>query len=246
MQVQTGRIILFIFANCVATALLVFVLYSMLAMARIATEIDRWPFYTLLSISLVLSITGLVLTKGTVSLGARYIGRLVNGCALAFDLLIVFGLANMFFHTTRERFLIPEGYEGDVYVIYGIPNGEPIKRTRREVTYRILNDGVVRVQDQLRNEWVRPEYDYELQGGKLKHIPNLWTSTIHETPENMATNRDIGVFFPRSGRFSNAAGCSAEFQQFYVGTKAHLLTKYKPLDISVYLDNHPESCATRK
>jgi hypothetical protein len=93
--------------------------------------------------------------------------------------------------------------------------------------------------------WTRTEYDYQMETGKLERIRNFWRSTIHPTAKNLANDRDIGVFFPRTGKFTDPKGCSLEYQLFYVGTRAHLLTKYKQLDISAYLQDHPVGCMSQ-
>jgi hypothetical protein len=229
-------------ANASVASLLVFVVRNVILVAGLASEIIMWPLYTLLLTVLTLSVLGLVCTRAVVSRAWRYFAFGVNGSALVFDLLIVFGLALLFFGATVERFIIPENYKGEVYVIYGVPGCESPGKTRREVTYRIPNDGVLCVREPMVVGWTRSEYYYQAKQGKLKHIDNYWASTIDPSPENLANSSDIGVFFPRVGRFSNASGCSAEFQMFYVGTKAHLLTNYKPLDLTEYLTIHPEDC----
>lgn len=231
-------------ANIAVTSGLVVVIYSiMLALAVLAPEISGWPLYTLLIVGLALSVTGLRFTKGVVSRTLRRIGFGVNGFALAFDLLVVFGLATMFFGSTKERFLIPDGYKGDVYVVYGARDGESLNKTHDGVTFRIPQDGVLRTRGAMLRGWTRTQYYYERQDGSLERIRNLWPTTIHPTPENLANDKDIGVFFPRSGTFTDSKACSVQFEQFYVGTKAHLLSKYRENDLGHYLRDHPGACS---
>lgn len=230
-------------ANVAVACFLILVLYAiMLALSVIAPEISEWPLYIVLPVGAVLSIIGLQFTRGVVSRIWRYVSYCVNGGILTLHLFIIFGLAFLFISTTKERFLISHGYRGDVYVIYGVRDGETLNRTRWAVTYRIPKDGVLRVQEPMVRSWTRTEYDYETDTGKLERIRNFWPTTIHRTPENLANDKDFGVFFPRTGTFTNSNGCSIEYQLFYVGTKAHLLTKYKQLDISEYLKQHPDTC----
>jgi hypothetical protein len=246
VEAQDRRAVFVTIANFVASSLLAVVFYCTLAVAGIAAGIVLWPLYTLLLVSIALSVAGLGFTKAAGSRASRFIGFTVNGGALGFGLLIVAGLAVLFFGATRERFLMRDGYKGDVYVMYGVPRGEYSERTHWEVTYRIPDDGVLAIREEPPSGWTRPEYEYEMKGGKLKPITNLWVSTIHPTRENLANDADIGVFFPRTGRFTNSTGCSVNFLQFYVGTKAHLLRQYKPLDIADFLDQHPQYCAVPK
>jgi len=233
-------------ANVAVAFLLFLALYGiMLALAVLAPEISGWPLYAILPMGIALSIIGLRFTRGVTSRIWRYISYSVNGSALALHLLIILGFAALFVTSTKERFLIPAGYKGDVYVVYDVPDGEALNRTRWAVTYRIPQDGVLRVQEPMVRSWTRSEYDYQTDTGKLERIRNFWPTTIHRTPENLADDRDVGVFFPRTGKFTNSSGCSVEYQLFYVGTKAHLLTKYKQLDISAYLKQHPGACNSR-
>jgi hypothetical protein len=77
-------------ASAVVASLLIVVAYSiMLALAVIAPEISGWPLFVLLPISLVLSVTGLRFAKTALSSVARRVAFVINGCALAFDLLII-------------------------------------------------------------------------------------------------------------------------------------------------------------
>ena len=239
MEAQSKRLWIVTIANIALAGLLLFVIYSiMLALAVLAPQISGWPLYILLAIGLVLSVTGLRFTKGVVSRASRRIAFALNGCVLALDLLIVFGLAMLFFSSRRERFLIPDGYKGDIYVVYNAPDGESLSKHGR-VIYRIPKDGILRVQGPMTHDWTRTEYYYQLENGEVDHISNFWPTTIHPTPENLTNDKDVGVFFPRSGRLTDSTGCTVEYEQFYVGTKAYLLTSYKEKALSVYLRDHP-------
>src|SRR6266851_3061013 len=181
---------------------LLLVLYAIiLALAVLAPEISGWPLYILLSLGLALSVLGLRFTKSVASRTSRRIAYLVNGCALVLDLVIIFGFAALFISSTNERFLIPDGYKGDVYIVYGAPDGESLNKTGRAITYRIPKDGVLRVQGPMTRTWTRTEYDHQMETGNLERIRNFWPTIIHPTAENLANDRDIGVFFPRTGTF---------------------------------------------
>lgn len=233
-------------ANVAVAFLLILALYGiMLALAVLAPEISGWPLYVILPMGIALSIIGLRFTRGAASRIWRYVSYSVNGSALALHSLVIFGFAALFVSSTKERFLIPDGYKGDVYVVYDVPDGEALNRTHWAVTYHIPKDGVLRVQEPMVRSWTRTEYDYQSDTGKLERIRNFWPTTIHPTPENLADDRHFGVFFPRTGKFTNSTGCSIEYQLFYVGTKADLLKKYKQLDIAAYLSQHPAACNSR-
>ena len=60
----------------------------------------------------------------------------------------------------------------------------------------------------------------------LNIIGNLWSTTVQRTPENLANDKDTGIYFPRSGTFTDSTGCTVKYEEFYVGTKAYLLSDY--------------------
>ena len=244
MEAQSKWLWTITIASAVVASLLIVVVYSiMLVLAVIAPEISGWPLFILFPISLVLSVTGLRFAKTAVSSVSRRVAFVINGCALAFDLLIILSVATIFFGSTSERFLIPDGYKGDVYVVYGARDGESLNKTMWRVTYRIPQDGILRTQMPTIPRWTRAEYYYEKQDGSLEQIRNFWPTTIHPTVENLANHKDLGVFFPRTGKFTDANGCSVQFEQFYVGTKAHLLSEYRQIDLGRYVRDHPGACS---
>ena len=243
MEAHAKRLWIVTVANVSVVVLLLLVLYAIeLLLAVLAPEISGWPLYILVPSGIVLSLVGLRFGQRVASRTSRLIAYVVNGGSLVFNISIVLGFVALFVSSTKEQFLIPEGYKGDVYVLYGAADGAPPSHTRWSVTYRIPQGGVLRVQGPMTRNWTRTEYDYELETGKVYRIPNSWPTTIHRTAENIANNKDLGVFFPRTGTTTDAEGCSVEYQLFYVGTKAHLLTEYKPLDLAAYLKEHPVGC----
>lgn len=232
------------FASVAVAALLILGTYGMmLALAVLAPQVSVGPvFVLLLPTGVTLSVVGLRLARGVASPASRRIGYVVNGSALLVSALILVGLARLFIGIREERFVIPEGYKGDVYVVYGAADGEPVNEGRGP-TYRIPEDGILRVRGPMFRGWTKTEYFYQRKDGTLERIRNFWPSTIHRTPENLANDSDVGVFFPRTGGFTDSAGCSVKYQLFYVGTKAYLLTKYERKDIGRYLRDHPVGCS---
>lgn len=176
-------------ANVAFAALLLLVIYNiMLALAVLAPEISGWPLYVLLPIGLALSVTGLRFTKGVASRALRRGASVLNGCALALDLLVVLGLATMFFGSTKERFLIPDGYKGDVFVVYSAQDGAVLNKSRGEVTYRIPEDGILRTREPMPRGSTRTEYYYLRQDSSLElietsgplqfiRLPKIWRMT---------------------------------------------------------------------
>jgi hypothetical protein len=247
MEAQSKWLWAVTLANTAVASLLLLVIYGMmLGLAVLAPEISGWPLYILLPIGLVLSLTGLRFTKGNPSRASRRVASVLNASALILDLLVILGLATMFFGSTKERFLIPDGYKGDVFVLYGAQDGESLSKSRGKITYRIPKDGILRTREPMLRGSTRTEYYYLRQDGSLVRIGNFWPATIPQTPENLANDEDIGVFFPRTGTFADSTGCSVQFEQFYVGTKAHLLSKYRQNDLGRYVRDHFGACSNRK
>src|SRR5712692_10390093 len=181
--------------------------------------LDRdWLLYILPLIGLALSVTGLRFTKGVVSRASRRVASVVNGCAFALDLVIILALATSFFDT-KARYLVPDGYEGDVYVVEA-RDGEPSNKTFwGTVTYRIPQDGILRTQKLsfLGMTWLT--YYFERHDGSLEPIRSYGDWTYQA--ENLENDRDIWRF-GISSRFTDCTESSVSFEHFYVGTKAHL------------------------
>ena len=110
------------------------------------------------------------------------------------------------------------------------------------MTYLIPLDGILCVRGPISRGWTRTDYYYARKDASLVPIRNFWPTTIHPTPENLANDRDIGVYFPRSGTTWPTEGCPVEYEQFYVGTKAYLLSRYREIPIYRYLRDHPVGC----
>ena len=247
MQAQSKWLWPLTIASAVVSSFLILVLYGMmLALAVIAPEISGWPLFILLPISLALSVMGLRSAKTAGSRVLRSVASIVNSCALALDSLIILSLAGMFLSSTNEAFLIPYGYKGDIYILYGTRDGENLNKTRWRVTFRIPSDGILRTQEPEIPRWTRTKYYYEKYDGSVEQIRNFWPTTIPRSAENLTNDKDVGVFFPRTGKFTTSNGCSVQFEQFYVGTKAYLLSEYRPKDLSHYIREHPAACSTSR
>ena len=232
------------FANVAVALLLVIVIRAMmLALAAFAAAVRGGALLTLLPFGgIALSIIGLRFARGIASRTSRRFGYCVNGCALALYAAVILGLGGLLASSTEERFIIPNGYMGDIYVIHGVADGASEERTFWGVTYRIPEDGILRAQAPMVRRLTRTKYYYQLKNGSLQRIRHFWPTTIHRTPENLANDRDIGVFFPRTGGLYGSQGCTVSYELFYVGTKANLLSNYKPKDMFRYAREHPVGC----
>jgi uncharacterized protein DUF6843 len=232
-------------ANLLVAGLLAWVLYAMmLALAVIAPWISGWPLFTVVLTGLVLSLLALRFTRTLASRRWRISAYVLHGGILALNAAIVLGVAALYFGSTTEKFLILAGYKGDVYVIYNASDGVAEQRTRWQVTHVIPSDGVLRTRGSMNRNFTKSKYFYQRRDGTVEKIRNFWPVTIPETPENLTNDKDVGVFFPRTGT-GTYSHCAIEYEQFYVGTKAFLLTKYKEKDLSEYVREHPGACSER-
>jgi len=238
-------------ANLAVAILLILMLYAVrLALAAMAPEITTWPLLVALLVGFPLAIFGLLIARRVSSRISRYAAYLFNGCVLLMYGSLTLGGAMLFARTVNESFFIPDGYRGDVYVIYGSQNCEPLVEKDGEITYRIPGDGILRVCGTLDRKTTRTRYYYWRRDGSSQRIKSLWLTTIERTPENLADDSEVGVFFPRTGSSGTFAStppsvsrqCSVDFQQFYVGTKHHLITNYRKTDLHAYLRDHPVGC----
>jgi uncharacterized protein DUF6843 len=246
MQKSAKRLWLYTGINVATVVLLVLVIWAMMvALAVLSPEILTWPLYVLLAAGTLLSILSVKSARQVQSVLSRRIGLVMNGCLLGLNLIIIAGLAALFVSSTKEQFLIPEGYRGEVYVLYDIPDGPPVNSTRWQTTYPIPQDGILRTRSGMNHGWTWPKYYYVQKDGTREQIHNSWSSTIDRTPENLANDRDIGIYFPRTGS-SDSNGCSVTFELFYVGTKADILRNYKETDLGGYLHDHPGTCSRLK
>lgn len=247
MAAAVKRLWILTFANLGVVVLLILVLYGlMLGLAVLAPVIFTTPVAVTLLIGVTLSLLTLRYVRRVDARRSRYAAYFLNGGALLLYSTIVVVIAATFFGSTEARFLIPDSYQGDVYVIHDVHDGQAEERTGRQVTFRIPHDGIFRTKAPITSGWTRTKYFYVRSDGGLKEITNFWPTTIPNTPENLANHKDIGVFFPRSGEMTITGQCPVHYEQFYVGTRAYLLSSYKEADLGRYLRNHPVSCDSTK
>lgn len=237
--------------NVVATISLVLLLYSALVMLALFTSpVTMVPFYLLPAIVLFLSIMGLLLTRRYRRCIGKWAGYAVHSCGFLLSFLVLAYLAFLQsgVGSGKETYLIPDGYEGQVSVIYQPATGDTHSKAPSTAVYRIPPDGVLVVLSPRVSGWsgwTVTRYYYVARDGARREIMERWLSTIDETPENLSNTRDIGIFFPTAGSFGDSNGCQFQIDQFYVGTKAYLLHRYKPIDLNSYMRGHNLGCISR-
>jgi hypothetical protein len=224
-------------ATLVVAALVILVLFgTLLALSVLAPEISSWQLLTLLAIGVPISVVGLWLPKNLGSSVWRWLGLIINGAAIALYAAIIIGIGVgvLLIKTTNRRFIIPEGYKGDVYIFYSDPTGKPAPHDA-SITFRVPSDGILFTTAPIVGGWTRDEYYFQNRNGTQRRIENLWSTTVQRTPENLANDKDIGIFFPRSGTIGDSTGCTVKYEEFYVGSKAYLLSGYTEKDTNQIL-----------
>jgi hypothetical protein len=215
----------------------------LLALGAFAAYVSGWLIVVSLLVGASLSVVAILVGK-QVSYGpSRIVSFFINGGTLALHSVIILAILVIFTTVQHQRFIVPEGYQGDIYVIHSRRCGEPERRTFWQVTYSIPPDGILETQAPVHRGLSTSAYYYEQQDGSLERVRGFWPTTVRRTPENLSNTKDFGVYFPRSGSVSSGAGAPVEFDEFYVGTKAHLLAGYKPSDLGAYLREHTFDCA---
>ena len=220
---------------------------TLYALGSFAATVFVSPVLVLLLLGLAVSVIGSCLARKATSPLPRRIGLVVNGSTFALHLVITLGIASILIRVHHRNVLIPAGYVGEVYIIHNVADGEPLKRSLWSMTYHIPPDAVLRSQAPTERGPLSTAYFYEHQDGSLERIRFSWNTTIPQTPENLTNDKDVGVFFPRTGKFQSSLSpsCAVEFELFYVGTKQHLLSGDRRKDLTSYLREHPVSCNGR-
>jgi hypothetical protein len=134
-----------------------------------------------------------------------------------------------------EILLIPRGYTGNIFVVYGIPSGQPPRRENGARLYRIPANGVLLTQDPpntgINTVW---KFFYEDPGDTREPLGRIWASTVQNTPENRAWP-DVEIFYPRQGRYrAEQMACEVRHSQYYVGTRAQAIANGTRTDMQKF------------
>jgi hypothetical protein len=239
------------FSNAIVSGLLLLnVVFVWLALAALAPEVNPGPLPYLLVGCIVLSICGIVQLRKVPGRAKKVGGFSLHAFGLLLSFALVFSFLSISSKTVPEKYLIPDGYKGDIYVIFNVPTGRPVEKDGKTLIYRIPQDGVLLTSAKESPQLFSASYFFQREDGSLQPIVNEWLTTLESSPENLKNDSDWGIYFPRAGatfmttRVNGEKGCSVHYDQFYVGTKSHLLTKYRERDLTEYLRQHPEACAS--
>jgi hypothetical protein len=131
--------------------------------------------------------------------------------------------------SNAEVHLLPAGYQGDVFIVPGVAAGVPLSREGGATVFHIPANGILVTQDQPKSGW-RSSLFYYLQPNGERQRLDYEPSSIPDTPKNRSDRRPV-VWFERSGTVSSVdLPCSVDYVQYYVGSRAHLLTRLPDAD----------------
>jgi hypothetical protein len=243
MEKRTKWLVGITIANLACTVLLALYVYAVLeAFAAFASYVVTWPLLVMFPICVALSILGLWFARKTGSTTARRLGYVLNGLPLVVPSIILFFVGDIFFHVDRTKYIIPDGYQGYVYILRGVASGVPAEKGRWEVTYRIPSDGFLLTQAPATGGFKVAKYYYQLKDGSLKRIPSNGAAAsaggsgvvaFPAVPENNGY-----------GEYSETSSCNVQYEWFHLGARSENVNIPEPGKLAAYLHAHPGVCAS--
>ncbi len=224
--------------------LLLLIAYAILmALAAMAAGIITWPLYVAIGLIIGVACAGLAISRRYPPQGLRRLGFVTHGTAACLSLILLVLVGWSWFHAFRRRFLLPSGFQGEVYVLHSDRGTQP-EKTWWRTTYRVPENGILVTADRalVGRQAFSDEYDYVGSGGRLHEIPALGPGTLPDTPENRSDNSRVYAYFPRSGSGRTVGGCPFEDDEITIGTKAFILSRRREIDLETYLAQRPEVC----
>ena len=149
----------------------------------------------------------------------------LGGTTMKSTLGMIFGACLLAGCSRSEVHLLPAGTKGDVFILPGYSQGVPARREGFAIVFDIPPERILVTQDQPSAGWHLTHYYYLDAAGKRQKL-DYEPSTVHPTPENLADKRPF-VWFQRSAGEISALSlpCPIRFVQYYVGTRADLLSR---------------------
>ncbi|NYF90648.1 hypothetical protein RBB79_13640 [Tunturiibacter empetritectus] len=210
-------------ANVVVCVLLiVFIYFILIALGAFAAGVTTWPLFVLFATGSVLTAISLPLTRSVPTKRKRRLGYALNGCTLVIYCALLCTGVSIWLHTTRRLFLVPAGFQGDLYVVHALDHGQKVHKNYLRTTYLFSNDGVLETQDPAPTAF-SDEYAYVYPDGHLKKIGDAGPSTLPDTPENRANTTEVVTYFARSLTPIGPNDCAME--EISIGTRSFLLSR---------------------
>jgi hypothetical protein len=125
--------------------------------------------------------------------------------------IIVLGFYGCWKSGDDEIFLMPNNYQGAVYIIFNQKKGQPIKYENESRLYEIPQNGILKTQFDLNDGWHSVSKYYYIKNGKRIEIPFQI--------ENKAIKKDtLQVCCVAVGSTSKNNGQDVDYLEFIVGT----------------------------
>ena len=208
--------------NAGVCALLLALLYGVLsAFAAFAARIESWPFVVgaaLLILGTALSVTSYVVLRGVPRRLQRWLCLGVNSGALLIYLTLIAGATAVWLQTARRLFLVPAGFQGELYLVHESRAFErnPLWRTK----YLFPRDGVLRTTRKMPSLF-SDEYRHVFPDGRAQIVKDAGPGTLPDTPENRFNTSEVVAYFGRTSQPNGPDGCYIE--EMSIGTRAFLL-----------------------
>ncbi len=214
-----------VLANGAVCVLLLALLYGILsALSRFAAGIESWALAAsggLLALGVALSIVSPPIAKVAPKRLNRYLGYGVNGGALVIYLVLLAGVAFVWVQTSRRLFLVPAGFQGDLYLVHdsNAMQRNPLWRT----TYSFPSDGVLETPRQ-NPQMFSDKYEYIHSDGHTQELKDAGPGTLQDTPENRSNTSEVVTYFGRTAQPNGPNDCYVE--EISIGTRAFLLARH--------------------
>lgn len=211
-------------ANVLICVLLIAVIFAILnVLAAFAAGVTEWPAAVLLGVGFVLAVISWPLTRKIPSKRKRWRGYALNGGAFAVYALVLVTVTGMWLHATRRRFLVPAGFQGELFLVHAPKQGEKGRKGLFRTTYQFPNSGVLITQDPAPAGLFSDQYEYSYQDGHRQKLRDAGPGTLPDTTENRGNTREVVTYNPRDTSPRRATDCSIE--EISVGTRAFLLSR---------------------
>ncbi len=211
-------------ANAIVCGLLLVLLYAILsALAAFAAGVESWPFMAsagLLALGVVLSVVSYRITRTAPKRISRWAGYGVNGGALVVYLTLFAGVATIWLQTARRLFLVPAGFQGELYLVH---DSKAMQRNPFwRATYAFPNDGVLET-PRKNPSMFSDEYRYIYPDGHTQVLKDAGPGTLQDTSENRSNTTEVVTYFGRTAQPNGPNDCYVE--EMSIGTRAFLLAK---------------------
>jgi hypothetical protein len=153
----------------------------------------------------------------------RWLGYALNGNALAVYTLVLATVATIWLFTTRRRFLIPAGFQGELILVHTPNRGERGRKGLLRTTYRFPISGILFTQDPPPAGLFSDRYEYIYPDGHRQKLGDASPGTLQDNQGSPANKTEVVTYFRRGDSTKSPTDCAIE--EISVGTRAFLLRR---------------------